>query len=114
MSTVDLKVVGGRVYRRGRLTHIDIAIDEGRIVKLGRGSSMPNSDKVVDASGCIVLPGVIDVHVHLRDENLSYKETFETGTLSAALGGVTTILDMPNNDPPTIGRVASTRRIDRA
>ncbi|MBS7642898.1 MAG: dihydroorotase family protein [Candidatus Bathyarchaeia archaeon] len=114
MSTVDLKVVGGRVYRRGRLTRIDIAIDEGRIVKLGRGSSMPNSDKVVDASGCIVLPGVIDVHVHLRDENLSYKETFETGTLSAALGGVTTILDMPNNDPPTIGRVASTRRIDRA
>ncbi|MEM2739949.1 MAG: dihydroorotase family protein [Candidatus Bathyarchaeia archaeon] len=114
MSTMDLRITGGRVYRRGRLTRMDVAVDDGRIVKLGRVSAMPRSDTVLNADGCIILPGVIDVHVHLRDENLSYKETFETGTLSAALGGVTTILDMPNNDPPTVGGIASKVRMEKA
>ncbi|MCS7113210.1 MAG: dihydroorotase family protein [Nitrososphaerota archaeon] len=114
MYTVDLRITGGKVYRRGKLTLMDIAVDDGRIVKLGRGSTMPRSDTTLKADGCIILPGVIDVHVHLRDENLSYKETFETGTLSAALGGVTTVLDMPNNDPPTVGKMASKNRMEKA
>lgn len=92
---------------------MDVAVDDGRIVKLGRETAMPRSDTVLKVDGCIILPGVIDVHVHLRDENLAYKETFETGTLSAALGGVTTILDMPNNDPPTVGRIVS-KRMEKA
>ncbi len=114
MSTVDLKIAGGRVYRRGKLIRMDIAVDDGMIVKLGKEAAMPRSDTVLKADGCIILPGVIDVHVHLRDENLSYKETFETGTLSAALGGVTTVLDMPNNDPPTIGKSALKNRMRKA
>lgn len=55
----------------------------------------------IDASGLHALPGLIDVHVHLRDMKLSYKEDFASGTASAAAGGFTTVLDMPNTLPPT-------------
>ncbi|MEM2362731.1 MAG: dihydroorotase family protein [Candidatus Nezhaarchaeales archaeon] len=55
----------------------------------------------LNARGRILLPGMIDAHVHLRDQLLSYKEDFKTGTASAVLGGVTSVIDMPNNDPPT-------------
>ena len=54
----------------------------------------------------LVLPGVIDSHVHLRDEEKAYKETFMTGTAAAAAGGVTTVLDMPNNSPVTMSAEA--------
>jgi dihydroorotase len=56
---------------------------------------------VVDASGLLVLPGVIDVHVHMRDPGATYKEDFRSGTAAAAAGGITTVFDMPNNTPPT-------------
>lgn len=55
----------------------------------------------MDATGLIILPGVIDVHVHLREPGATYKEDFLTGTAAAAAGGVTSIFDMPNNVPPT-------------
>jgi len=58
-------------------------------------------DVKVDAGGRLLLPGLIDPHVHLRDQQLSYKEDFWTGTASAVLGGVTSVIDMPNNLPPT-------------
>lgn len=113
-SQVDLTITGGQVYRRGKLTRLDIAVDGGRIVKLGRKPNMPKTCETVKAEGYLVLPGLIDVHVHLRDQRLSYKETFETGTASAALGGVTTVFDMPNNDPPTVGSYALRERIAEA
>ncbi len=56
----------------------------------------------IDGSHLIALPGLIDAHVHLRDFDLSYKETFETGTRAAAVGGFTTVFDMPNSRPPTV------------
>ncbi|RLF06704.1 MAG: dihydroorotase, partial [Thermoprotei archaeon] len=71
------------------------------IFKVGKEPQMPRANKSVKFPGKVALPGVIDVHVHLRDQELSYKETFETGTMAAAVGGVTTVLDMPNNRPVT-------------
>jgi len=66
------------------------------------GSSVPASaDKVINAFEKYVLPGAIDEHVHCRDPGFTYKEDFETCTKSAAAGGITTVLDMPNNLPPT-------------
>lgn len=59
-------------------------------------------DKVIDAKGNIALPGIIDSHVHFREPGLTHKEDFFTGSCAAAAGGVTTILDMPNTEPPTI------------
>ena len=79
-----------------------IAIRNGKIVDYGKDHSPLSSwDALYDAKGHLVLPGLVDVHVHLRDQMLSYKEDFRSGTASAALGGVTSVIDMPNNNPPT-------------
>lgn len=62
---------------------------------------MPKSDERIDLKNSLVIPGLVDPHVHLRDEEKSYKEDFYTGTAAAAAGGFTTVLDMPNNKPLT-------------
>jgi len=65
-----------------------------------RAAGPANEENVLDATGMYVLPGLVDLHVHFRDPGLTDKEDFETGTAAAALGGVTTVLDMPNTKPP--------------
>lgn len=76
-----------------------ICVENGKIVSIQK-TPLP-SDKTIDLNGKIILPGLIDVHVHLRDPGLTYKENFQTGTEAAAAGGFTTVLDMPNTKPPT-------------
>ncbi len=63
---------------------------------------MPDADQKTNLKNLLVLPGLIDEHVHLRDEGKAYKEDFQTGTAAAAAGGFTTVLDMPNNEPVTM------------
>ncbi|WP_158055420.1 dihydroorotase [Halorussus halophilus] len=84
----------------GRERDVRIDTDAGRIT--GIGSSLTESGEVIDASGKLLLPGMIDAHVHFREPGFSHKETWETGSKSAAAGGVTTVVDQPNTDPPTI------------
>jgi dihydroorotase len=79
-----------------------LAIDQGNIFKIGKETNMPKADQKVDLKNLLVLPGLIDAHVHLRDEGKSYKEDFYSGTAAAAAGGITTVLDMPNNVPVTM------------
>ncbi len=62
--------------------------------------------RIIDAAGLHILPGLIDAHVHLRDPGATHKEDFTTGTRAALAGGVTTVLDMPNNPQPTTTRDA--------
>lgn len=76
----------------------DILVEEGSIVKIEKNIT-ENADKIIDANGCWVTPGFIDVHVHLREPGYEYKETIATGTRSAAKGGFTTICPMPNTNP---------------
>lgn len=76
-----------------------IGIEEGKIIAIKK--TVPSPEKSYDLKGLIVLPGLIDVHAHLRDPGFTYKEDFSTGTRAAAAGGFTTILDMPNTNPPT-------------
>lgn len=76
----------------------DILICQGKIEKIGTGLSEENA-VVIDARGKIVMPGLIDLHVHLREPGFEYKETIETGAKAAAHGGVTTICPMPNTNP---------------
>ncbi len=76
----------------------DLLIDGDKIARMGEEID-EKADRVVDAAGCYVMPGLIDMHVHLRDPGLTYKEDIITGADAAAHGGVTTILAMPNTRP---------------
>ncbi len=76
----------------------DVLIEDDRIVQIGEKITEP-ADEMIDATGCYVMPGFIDLHVHLRDPGLEYKETLETGGRAAARGGVTTVCAMPNTKP---------------
>ncbi|MGN0149918.1 MAG: dihydroorotase [Clostridia bacterium] len=78
----------------------DIFIDKGVIAEVGADSELEGLEmEVIDASGKIVSPGLVDMHVHLRDPGQEYKEDIETGTKSAAFGGVTSVACMPNTKP---------------
>lgn len=99
-SLVDLVIAGASVYINGSFTKSDIAVDEGKIVALGKAATLPKSSRKVDASGKYVIPGLIDTHVHFRDPGFTQKEDYLTGTRAAAAGGVTLPVDMPNVEPP--------------
>ena len=78
----------------------DVLIEDEKIVKVEKDIDV-EADRVIDADGCYVMPGFIDLHVHLRDPGLTYKETLTTGGKAALNGGVTTICAMPNTKPIT-------------
>lgn len=80
----------------------DVRIDGSQIAEVGQSLSEDQPAGAIDATGLRILPGAIDVHVHFREPGFSHKETWESGTASAAAGGVTTVVDQPNTDPPTI------------
>ncbi len=99
---VDSVLTNANAYLNGQIVDCSIALEEGKIQKIGRDPQMPNADQKINLHGLLVLPGLIDEHVHLRDEGKAYKEDFTSGTAAAAAGGFTTVLDMPNNDPVTM------------
>ncbi len=76
----------------------DVFISRGRIERIGGTIDEP-AERVIDATGCWVMPGLIDLHVHFRDPGLTHKESVETGVAAAARGGFTTVLAMPNTKP---------------
>ncbi|MCD6445386.1 dihydroorotase family protein [Candidatus Bathyarchaeota archaeon] len=108
---VDTVLNNVKAYVSGEIKECSIAIHEGKIFKLGKKANMPKAETVINLKGFLVLPGMIDVHVHLRDEGKAYKEDFYTGTAAAAAGGVTTVLDMPNNKPVTMSAETLRNRI---
>jgi dihydroorotase (multifunctional complex type) len=99
---VDFVLTNAKAYIGGQIVDCSIAIEEGKIQKIGKETQMPIADQKTDLHNLLVLPGLIDEHVHLRDEGKAYKEDFTSGTAAAAAGGFTTVLDMPNNDPVTM------------
>jgi dihydroorotase (multifunctional complex type) len=99
---VDSVLTNAKAYLKGQIVDCCIAIEEGKIQKIGKETQMPQADEKTDLHNLLVLPGLIDEHVHLRDEGRAYKEDFSSGTATAAAGGFTTVLDMPNNDPVTM------------
>jgi len=88
---VDTVVAGGQVVSSTGVRAASVAVDDGEIVAVGEESQLPDAAERVDASGCLVLPGIIDVHVHIDD--MFSIDTYETATKAAALGGVTTYID---------------------
>lgn len=77
----------------------DVLIDKGKIIEISCSALSHKADKVIDAEGLWVMPGFIDVHCHLREPGLEYKEDIASGTRSAAAGGFTSIACMPNTEP---------------
>lgn len=81
------------------LENVGIGVADGKVVQLSHDTNLPPAEHVVDASGCLVLPGFIDGHTHVRDPLMTEKEDFETASQCALAGGVTTFCEMPSGNP---------------
>ncbi len=94
-------IKNGRVIdpESGRDEIADILVDDGKIAQIGKNFDVPGEKVVIDAGGCVVSPGLIDVHVHFRDPGFEYKEDIHSGSMAAAKGGFTTVVCMANTKP---------------
>ena len=90
----------------------DVRIDGETITEVGEG--LETDGDVLEAEGKRLFPGMIDAHVHFREPGFSHKETWTTGSRSAAAGGVTTVFDQPNTDPPTVDGAAFEQKVELA
>lgn len=112
--TLDAKVVGGTVVTaERRRSGVSVGIADGRIAAVAAPEHVGPADRTIDADGRVVVPGVVDPHVHAREPGQEEREDFHTATSAAAAGGVTTVLAMPNTDPPidSADRLRETERL---
>jgi dihydroorotase len=98
---VDLVVKNGWVVTPRDTIKGGVAIADGKFVTIGADDTLPEGKAVIDAAGKHILPGLIDAHVHFREPGVTHKEDFATGSTAAVCGGITTVIDMPNQVPPT-------------
>lgn len=99
---MGILIRGGRVLDAASNTDMvgDVYLDDGIIQEVGKHLEIKEkNDRVIDADGCFVMPGLIDLHVHFRDPGQTHKEDIESGSRAAAKGGVTTVVTMPNTTP---------------
>lgn len=99
-SNQQILIKGGHVIDPGRVNGpADVLIEKGKIVAVGQNLGAASHLTVIDATGKLVLPGFVDLHVHLREPGFEYKETIATGTAAAVAGGFTSVCCMPNTNP---------------
>jgi allantoinase len=98
---VDIVLKNGKIVTPSGIFEGGLAIDSGKIVAMAKNSTLPQAEKSIDVEQRFVLPGFIDAHSHIRGMGRSDWEDFTTGTMAAAAGGVTTVLEMPITLPPT-------------
>jgi len=96
---LSLKIINAKLWLEDGIYDGGLATLDGKIIKIGKEPSLPETKNIIDAKGMLVIPGLIDLHVHFREPGYTHKEEFLTGTRAAAAGGVTTVLDEPNNKP---------------
>ena len=98
---MNLLIKGGTVIdpSQGINEVLDVLVQDGTVKELGKGLAAPAGAETVDAAGCLVVPGLVDMHVHLRDPGLEYKEDIVSGTRAAVAGGFTSVACMPNTKP---------------
>jgi dihydroorotase len=101
MARVRSRISGGEVMVGGQLVRADLLVDDGRIEAIIGPGEAANAAEVIDATDRLVLPGIIDLHAHTREPGYTHKEDFLTASMAGAAGGVTTMVDMPNVEPPT-------------
>ncbi|MHB1908490.1 MAG: dihydroorotase [Nitrososphaerales archaeon] len=97
-SASDLGIKNAKVWHRGTFVESSVAISEGKIIEISK-SAHERASRIIEGRNRFLIPGLVDLHVHTRDPGFTYKEDFYTATRAAALGGVTTIVDMPNLNP---------------
>ena len=100
MEKADLVIKSAKIVRSWDSFEAGIAIKDGKIVAVASDAQLPAAGEVIDAAGKVVMAGVIDPHVHMREPGIVEREDWITGTMAAAAGGVTTVLDHPNSIPP--------------
>ena len=98
-------IKNGSVVLQDKVVKADVQIADGKIVKIADGICAKTGERVIDATGKHIFPGLIDMHVHLRDPGYEYKEDIESGTKAAVKGGFTQICCMPNTNPITDNKV---------
>ncbi len=95
-----LVIRSGRVLDETGERMADVLVRDGRIAEVAPGLDVPAGARVLDAEGCVVSPGLVDIQVHFREPGREEAETIETGARAAALGGFTAVVAMPNTTPP--------------
>ena len=111
---MSILVKGGRIVNEGRIFDGSVVIEDGNIIDITKEQPESSYDEIIDASGCYVLPGVIDDHVHFREPGLTEKADIESESRAAAAGGVTSYFDMPNCKPQTTTLEALNDKFERA
>jgi dihydroorotase len=111
-ETYDLILKGGTLVNQDGAGVRDLGIRDGRIAAIGVPAGA-SAGETIDCRGLHVLPGVIDSHVHFREPGLTHKEDLESGSLSAVMGGVTAVFEMPNTDPLTVSAQAVADKVKR-
>lgn len=113
---MNLLIKNGRVIdpSQGMDDTLDVVVENGLIKEIGKGLKAPAGAEVLDASGNYVVPGLIDMHVHLRDPGLEYKEDIVSGTKAAVAGGFTSVCCMPNTKPVIDNKAIANYIINKA
>jgi len=113
---MNLLIKGGRVIDPSQKLDdtLDVLVENGLVKEIGRGLAAPAGAETIDASGNYVVPGLIDMHVHLRDPGLEYKEDIVSGTRAAAAGGFTSVCCMPNTKPTIDNKAIASYIINKA
>jgi dihydroorotase (multifunctional complex type) len=111
MTDIELVIRGGDIVDADQAYTADIGVVDGKIAVIASPGSLGGAAREIDAMGLTVLPGVVDSHVHVRDPGFTHKEDFQTATLAAAAGGVTTIMCQPTTQPPTTTAEALLERV---
>ncbi|MDF1769681.1 dihydroorotase [Maricaulis sp.] len=112
-TTYDVILKGGEIVNHDGRGHADIGIIDGKTAAIG-DLSQASAGEVVDCSGLMVLPGVIDSQVHFREPGMEWKEDLQSGSLCAVMGGVTAVFEMPNTNPTTTVPDMLTDKLARA
>jgi dihydroorotase len=114
-SNRKILIAGGHVIDPGRFNGVaDVLIDEGRVVEVGPHLKAPAGATKIDATGRLVLPGFVDLHVHFREPGFEYKESIQSGAAAAVAGGFTSVCCMPNTNPVNDNQAITKLMLDRA
>ena len=112
-ATFDLILKNGKCFIEGELKTIDIGLSNGIIKSIGKIEKTSDT-KVLDVTNLTILPGIIDTQVHFREPGSTDVEDLESGSKAAVLGGVTSVFEMPNTNPPTANQTEFNKKLSLA